>query len=709
MMYKFTYCKNFASAETKEVEWDDFSAVVSKSVGYDTKEESIRRAAIVGGVRSDESVGRAENIGSRTMASLDYDDMPAGTTLDDVELALAMGLGCGFVAYTTFRHTPEAPRFRVFAPLSRSVTPAEYPAIVGMIKDQIGLDGLDKCSYTVNQIMFLASHKHGVEPWRLLQGGEPWPVPDVIAGMVSGGYTDAPDDLDVAVAAQPLDITDDQMTALLDSYHADPLEYDDWLRVGMAIWHQTKGNGYATWCAWSEKSTKHDERQMRVKWRSFGGHASPVTMASVIAAAGGMSVIRQALGNEPKSTFNAPDDFTAWQPLDRSTLTPVQFVYGDFYARGYTSLTVAPPKVGKSLLLLTEAVDAAAGAGILAKVGAAPYRDEPLPKRRVLYYSAEDDLSTIQTRVLAIIDEHGIDGNDLMGNLFVVSGIARDDFFLAEGDALKLNESLFDWLTDFIRQNEIDLAIFDPLQDMTRSPETNEVFRALGQRLRRLASQTSVSIGLVHHTRKMLPGVKATIDDARGGSALRGTSRFNRILVPMTEDEGAKAGVKDHRDYFRIGETESNLAPPSSSRNQWFQKSGVQVTEDISAPAILKWSWPDPMSGVPSDAAKTARRLVIEATEAGNPLRANMQAKEWGGHAIGKELGIDTADKRGKAKMNGILKKWIDEEHIRIDQSEPCEKGKTHPILVAVQIDAAELEADFVWKSPPLTPTYPPP
>jgi hypothetical protein len=111
MMLKFTYCKNFAHAETREIEWDDFAEGVSKSVGYATKEESIRRAAIVGGLREDETIGRAENIACRTMASLDYDALPAGTTTDDVELALTLGLNCAFAAYTTFRHTPEGAAF----------------------------------------------------------------------------------------------------------------------------------------------------------------------------------------------------------------------------------------------------------------------------------------------------------------------------------------------------------------------------------------------------------------------------------------------------------------------------------------------------------------------------------------------------------------------------------------------------------------------
>jgi hypothetical protein len=288
MMIKFTYCKNFAHAETKEVEWDDFSRVAVKSVGFDTKEQSIQRAAIVGGVRADETIGRAENIATRTMASLDYDKLPDGTTIDDVELALSLGLDCAFTAYSTFRHTPKVPRFRVFVPLSRPVSPEEYPAVIDALIDAIGLDGIDDCSYTVNQIMFLASHKHGTEPWHMSQAGDPWAVPDApLGGIVRAVRED--DDLSIAVINQPLDLTPDQVDAILENYPPNDLDYDDWLRVGMALYHQTEGNGYEKWLRWSEQSPKHDARQMKTKWRSFGGSSRPVTMASIIKASGGMS------------------------------------------------------------------------------------------------------------------------------------------------------------------------------------------------------------------------------------------------------------------------------------------------------------------------------------------------------------------------------------------------------------------------------------
>jgi hypothetical protein len=294
MMLKFTYCKNFAHAETREVEWDDFAEGVSKSVGYATKEESIRRAAVVGGLREDETVGRAENIACRTMASLDFDDLPVGTTMDDVELALSFGLNCAFAAYTTFRHTPEAPRFRVFVPLSRAVSPVEYSGVVDQIREAIGLEGLDDCSYTVNQIMFLASHRHGVTPWKLSQAGEPWAVSEVVEGGITFGSarnSEEADDLEIAVASRPLDISDDAMMTLLETYQAEGLDYDQWLKVGMAIYHQTEGKGFSTWVKWSAGSSKHDPKHMRVKWRSFGGRSNPVTMASIIAAAGGSRAV----------------------------------------------------------------------------------------------------------------------------------------------------------------------------------------------------------------------------------------------------------------------------------------------------------------------------------------------------------------------------------------------------------------------------------
>ena len=59
-----------------------------------------------------------------------------------------------------------------------------------------------------------------------------------------------------------------------------------------------------------------------------------------------------------------PLQFKAWQQKDLTLITSPTFVYSDFYALGYTSLTVAQPKLGKSMLALAEAIDIATGRGV---------------------------------------------------------------------------------------------------------------------------------------------------------------------------------------------------------------------------------------------------------------------------------------------------------------------------------------------------------
>ncbi|MDG1738715.1 MAG: bifunctional DNA primase/polymerase [Paracoccaceae bacterium] len=372
--------------------------------------------------------------------------------------------------------------------------------------------------------------------------------------------------------------------------------------------------------------------------------------------------------------FTTPNDFHGWSFTDPASIPKTKFLFSDFYAAGYTSLTVAAPKVGKSLLAATEAVDAAVGGSILL--------DELAQRRRVLYYCAEDDQNTINARVCAICEAHSIEQSDLEGQLWAVSGINRDNFFLASGDDATINEKLFEWLQDFVTENEIEIVILDPLQDLTTCPETNEVFRKIGQRLRAFANATSCAVHLVHHTRKMMAGSTPGIDDARGGGALRGTSRFNRVLVPMTEAEGVEAGVDEHWRYFRVGDAESNLAPPTANSNKWFKKATVEIADGHFQPAIMRWSWPGPMAGLPFDAVRKVIGIATDAEMSGSPLRQSAQAQQWGGYRIAKELGI-TPDKTGKAKIKRLLEKMVQDGTLQRATSDKNDKGKTPPILIA--------------------------
>lgn len=363
--------------------------------------------------------------------------------------------------------------------------------------------------------------------------------------------------------------------------------------------------------------------------------------------------------------------FRPWKVKDLSTIPHPQFVYSDFYARGYTSVTLAPPKVGKSMLGLAEAIDMATGRGILTGVQAEP--------RVTVYYNAEDDQDVIDSRVAALLTHYEIPQEEIVNTLFPTSGVGDDGFYMVTGQEGVVNEPLFVSIEKFIEERNADALIFDPLQDLSRSPETNEVFRVLGQRLRRLASTTHVALGLIHHTRKIAPGVTATIDDGRGGSALRGTSRFNRLLVPMTEDEAAKAGIDNHRHFLRIGDMESNLAPPSADVNRWFEKISVPCPNGHYVGAIKPWKWPDAFDGVTPQDAVRVRTEIDKMTE---PPRADMRASAWVGNIVADVLGLNLTKASDKAKVKSIVGKWIETDVLRMVEGKDPRAGRAVNIVI---------------------------
>lgn len=337
-----------------------------------------------------------------------------------------------------------------------------------------------------------------------------------------------------------------------------------------------------------------------------------------------------------------------WDAEDLATIPRVEYVYNHFYAKGYTSVTAAPPKVGKSLLGLIEAVDIATGLGLLTGETQAP--------QRVYYYNAEDDLNTIKNRVGAILKHYNIDQSAIRGRLAIQSGVGDQGFYIISGPDGTINEAQFQAMETMCLSKQINCVILDPLQDLSRSPETNEVMRLLGGRLRKFANKCQLAVGLIHHTRKMQAGVKASIDDMRGGSALRGTARFNRLLVPMSEDEAAKAGLQDHRSHFQIGDIEGNLAPPSSDYSKWFEKVSVMADNGESVGVISVWEWPDAFNGLRTEDAAAVRNAIANCDP---PAREHYQSAQWAGYIVADILGLPCESKGERARIKSILAEWI--------------------------------------------------
>lgn len=463
--------------------------------------------------------------------------------------------------------------------------------------------------------------------------------------------------------------------------------YQDWLSVLMGLHDKFNGSdlGLSIADEWSAGGTKYVAGEVAAKWRSFdvGGGSSFGTVAELAKQNGAdLSAIARQHKPAPSTQFRdlseaeiaaiPPLMFKPWKTKDLSAIPVPDFLYSDFYARKYTSVTLAAPKVGKSMLGLAEALDMATGRGFLTGIPRAPLV--------VVYYNAEDDQDVMDARIAALLTHYRIPQSEIEGRFYPVSGVEAEYFYMMSGDTPTINEPLFVGLEKFCEQAKADVLIFDPLQDLTRSPESNEAFRLLGQRLRRMANKCGVALGLIHHTRKVAPGVTPSIDDMRGGSALRGTARFNRILISMTEDEAAKAGLPNHRHFLRIGDMESNLAPPSSEVNQWFQKVSVRTPNGHSVGAVERWEWPDAFDGVTRQDAARVRAAFASTAE---PPRADIRSAKWAGVLIADTLNIDLTTTSGKAKVKILLEKWLASDVLRLAEGRDNRAGRPVNIVIA--------------------------
>lgn len=75
-----------------------------------------------------------------------------------------------------------------------------------------------------------------------------------------------------------------EVVRLVSQHDPEQFAYDDWLKMGARIHHETKGSatGYALWVEWSARCSKHDTTHMPVKWRSFHADAkNPVTLGGL--------------------------------------------------------------------------------------------------------------------------------------------------------------------------------------------------------------------------------------------------------------------------------------------------------------------------------------------------------------------------------------------------------------------------------------------
>lgn len=303
-IFRIAHGIDLGFCENKDVKWSNLCSHFTKH-----KESSSKSGSyfVGGSFRLPEGSGklcarRDENLIDRCLLTLDIDD--SGLSLNELEYELTMGLDGAFVAYSTYSHTVDKPKIRVVIPLSQAVTAVEYRALAEKFIAGWGVK-CDPCSFKPNQLMYMPRCKFGElgSAWTMKVDGEPLDVNAYLAlsatadklsvhSTPNSSDFDLDDDVAIqglmlAVASQPLDISDYEVSVYLDAYPALGSDYHDWLGVGMSLHHQYSGGleGFERWYEWSNVGSSldlEDRDDLLRKYNGFGGRSKPRTFASVI-------------------------------------------------------------------------------------------------------------------------------------------------------------------------------------------------------------------------------------------------------------------------------------------------------------------------------------------------------------------------------------------------------------------------------------------
>lgn len=344
---------------------------------------------------------------------------------------------------------------------------------------------------------------------------------------------------------------------------------------------------------------------------------------------------------------------TAYEWREPSSIPRRDWLYGRLLVRKFVSATVAPGGVGKSSLIAAEA---------LAMVSGKPLLGVSSQRRRVWLWNLEDPREETERKIQATAKRYRIEPADIGDRLFVDSG--RDQrLVIAEQtrNGAMIVRPVVDGLVAEIAARGIDVVVIDPFVSCHSVPENDNTAQdTIVKEWGKVADRADCSIHLIDHTRKGIGGdTEVTTESSRGAKSKTDACRVVRVLNRMSKDEGEKAGVENHRLYFRAYNDKANLAPPADE-SEWYRlesvdlENGTALGPGDSVGVVHTWQWPDAMDGVTGGDFDR-----VAATIRAGKWRENAQSGDWVGRAVANALDLDPDNKADKAKIKGMLKVWL--------------------------------------------------
>lgn len=378
-------------------------------------------------------------------------------------------------------------------------------------------------------------------------------------------------------------------------------------------------------------------------------------------------------------------------------LPPRKWLYGKNLIAGYLSMIVGPGGMGKSALAMAEAIAMASGRNLLG--------DQPQRPLRVLYHNEEDDRDEALRRRHGAMKRHGVTEAELGGRLLLTSGRDMPMMLARQGrDGLEIVPGEMEKLTTWIKENQIDAVIIDPLAALHTLPEnSNEAANMLMGALRKVAHETGAAVGLVHHAGKgaAMDMQGAGAGASRGASAFVDAARSVRQLGRMTTGDANKLGIgeNDRWRYIRVDNGKANLAPVQNAT--WLRLVSVALCngtrefplgDDVQT--VEPWTPPAVAVG---HAVSDADIVAVQAALNGagpDERRADVRSPGWVLYLVADTLGRDVGafgtkpdalsenQQFARREVKALLASLL-EDGLLIRSDEKCSGGKAFACISA--------------------------
>lgn len=508
--------------------WGELAELLSKPEIGEKGGTGIVPAKIATGMRC------AEHVESVSLLMLDV-EQKAGTPPAIADIAARLdSAGLRALIYSTFNHTPEAPRYRIVIALTRGLRPDEVRPLGLMFATHLGLsDCIDTQCLDPARLFYMPrcpQERIGLFEFRQIEG-EPLDVDALLpnAPAVAPMRAEYPPAIEVDGATLA------DLQSALDFMSSDDRER--WVRMGHALCKLGE-RGFRMWLDWSRKSDKFDERDAVRVWNSCKGGRTD--FRAVFAEAQ-----RQGWSNPARhdaGPFSGDLSALAWSSKEKApafVFVPLQgaenapdelpHIVGQLVPVDEVTLFGGHGGGGKSYIALIIAVHVALGRSI---------GGFPVKQSNVIFFSAEDGAQVLQHRLRKICAAYSIGPANLEGKLHLIDAAEIDPTLYQDGRAGASPTPLLDKLVEIVETLDAGLIVVDNASDVFAGDEIKRTqVRGFIRTLRsRIARPGRAVLLLTHINKASASGAAAGREDYSGSTAWHNSVRSRLSLLPAGQD-----------------------------------------------------------------------------------------------------------------------------------------------------------------------------